>query len=423
MTHLHPVATRLCLGALPRREREIVAHLLSCAACRKAVTRTARRRPTEHGTPGGAYDYSQVFARVLSRTQAQWSIAEEESRQAPLRFDGLWSLPPSRWREAFAAPCSVAFLSLVLDRALACAAADPRTGERLATLARSAARRRRDLPAALRDELIARSWTAVGSSFAARREWHRADAALTKAGQLLSSRPSPRPEAELCRVLAERHLGRGSSGEALALLARAARLAGESGDVEREVCDLGRQAGILSDQNDLDQAAGLLAAALLRAEDEGLAGTREHLRLRLLWTLQALGLRDEARQVASADAAIATANSVELVLLAAGHACRGETRIAENLLLRGGAAAFEQGDNAVAAAAALQLAQIYLVGSQGEALRLLAPRFESLAAAPNLPLTARAALQALAVALRTEAGAVQPLVLAASAALDQGFRA
>jgi tetratricopeptide (TPR) repeat protein len=421
LAHLNPAAVRLCLETLPRREREVVAHLLSCAAFRKAVA-PDRRDPCQLPGPGRSHEsfsYDQVFARALSRVQEQWAVAEDERQQAGQRFDELWSLPRSRWREAFVDPCPVAFLTLVLDRAFECAATDPRTCRGLALLTRSAARRRRDLLGALRDELIGRTWTVEGYCHALRREWQPADAALARASQLLASCPNPMAEAELCRVLAESHLGRGSSGEALALLARAARLAGEIGDVEREVCDLGRQAGILTDRADLEAAAGLLAAALLRAEDAGLASAADQVRLRLLWTLQALGRYGEAREVAPSAAAAAAARSDDLMLVAAGHVWKGQTDSAEELLVRAGEMALAQGDAAVAAAAALQLAQIYLLGSRSPALRGLAPRFEWLAAAPSLPPRPRAALHALAVALRDEVGSLQPLVLAAAAALDR----
>src|SRR5262249_35437743 len=154
-------------------------------------------------------------------------------------------------------------------------------------------------------------------------------------------------------------------------------------DVEGEVCDLGRQAAILSDQADLDAAAGRLAAALLRAEDAGLASSAAQVRLRLDWTLRALGRYDEARQGGPSAEAIAAARLDELVLVAAGLACRGETDSAVTLLVQASDRALARGDSAVAAAAALQLAQIYLLGSRGQALRGLARRFEWLAVASS----------------------------------------
>jgi tetratricopeptide (TPR) repeat protein len=305
VSHLNPVEARLCLEALPSREQQLVEHLLGCPQCRTALDRKLARTPSED------WRYDQALQTAFERAaevtrQAEPRVLEERAAAHRL-LDDLWALRPDHWPAFFLRSLSPAFLLLALDTAARAATRDPNTAETMARHVRAAAgRRKEELPETLGAELMTRAWAVAGRARAARQEWAAADAAFEEASRGLADFPNLAAEAELCRFQAAAFAARGRFAEAAALLARAALLAGAAVQSGDEICDLSELAQLCSRRGDLDQAAGLLARALLRADHAGLDVSAAQLRLRLAWTLRQLGQLAEAQRVAlpSAGAAL-----------------------------------------------------------------------------------------------------------------------
>jgi hypothetical protein len=226
----------------------------------------------------------------------------------------------------------------------------------------------------------------------------------------------PRREREIFAHL----LGCARCRMALALLAHAGTVAGEGGDVAAEISALADRARLLAARGEEGQAAGVLAAALLRAEDADLEQTAAQLRARLTWALHALGRHRDALAVAPRAEPGADQRPLDVLVAAAlDHACRGELAFAESQLRLALVGARVQGDILLAVVAALNLAGLYLRQSRGADLKSLASDLGALADAPQLGPAARRALAELHRALRDETGAAEVLLLAAAIALDR----
>ncbi len=418
--HLNAVELRLCLEALPPRERQLVEHLLGCPSCRTALERQLGRTPPEDSRYDPAI--SRAIERAADVTRQEEPRVAEERTAAHRLLDELWTLRPDHWPALFLRSPSPAFLLLVLDAAARVAPRDPNTAETLARQVRAASQRpEAEIPEILRAELKVRAWAVAGRARAQRREWVAADAAYEEASRGLAEVPNLDVEAELCRFLAAGFVARDRLTEAAALLGRAALLAGAAGQVQAEIGDLGELAWLCSRRGDLDQAVGLLARALLRADDAGLEVAAAGLRLRLVWTLRQLGEIQDAVKVAPASIVSALrADAARLLITALDRACRGETSAAQRDLEATAYSALIEGDGLLAAIAALTLLNFYVLEDRGDKLRELAAAIGLLAEPQNgLAAETRAALAALDVALQAGTGSVGALLLAAAAALDR----
>ena len=159
---------------------------------------------------------------------------------------------------------------------------------------------------------------------------------------------------------------------------------------------------------------------MVLASTGGLPLTASQLRPRLSWTLQALGRRREALEVAApCEVATSAAGTLEGMLgTALVHACRGEVRYAEAVFGIALSQALDQGEDFSAAVAALNLIGIYDQEGRAADHVALAPTIGALAHAPGLSGATRAALAALHAALRDQTGSLGLLLLGAVAALD-----
>jgi hypothetical protein len=310
MTHLRPPETRLCLAALPSRERAVVTHLLECPDCRDALAAegaaagwslepepVAAHSPAPAGT-GGGDPFDAMLDRIKRFAERHQAAAAEERRRADRLLGAFRTVPPRAWAAFLARPLPAVFFPLLLDHAFRQIETAPNRAERIARRLRHAVRRRSrtELPAILREEVMIRTWTLQGAACARRREWSRADRAFDRASRLLDATPNTGAEAELCRRLASRFRARRRTAEALALRARAAVLAEALGELEEEIADLADRAEWLLER-DPGRAAGLLAAALLRTEGDGLRPLAGPLRERLAEALLLLGRPTDAAAV------------------------------------------------------------------------------------------------------------------------------
>ena len=419
--HLPPLETRLFLGAVPWRLRENLLHLLRCADCRDALDAELRRAESAPPAPPPDARYDQAFARAEERSGA----VPEELRRAVDLLDEMFQLPPRDWPAFLAERPEVGqpmVVLLLLEQAARATATDPETGERLAHLARMLLERVDSIlaPGLLRIELQARAWTLQGHARALRHEWQSADEAFAQSSRLLSDAPSPEAEADLCRLVGASFEARNRHPEAIALLTRATLLADEAGPAETEIGVLGELARLHLQRADTGCAVGLLAGAVVLASTGGLPLTASQLRPRLSWTLQALGRRREALEVAApCEVATSAAGTLEGMLgTALVHACRGEVRYAEAVFGIALSQALDQGEDFSAAVAALNLIGIYDQEGRAADHVALAPTIGALAHAPGLSGATRAALAALHAALRDQTGSLGLLLLGAVAALD-----
>jgi tetratricopeptide (TPR) repeat protein len=421
MSHRNAVEMRLVLEALPAAERHLVEHLLGCPPCRAALDRELGRMPPDEDTK-----YDRALGRALERAAAATSEAEprvaEERAAARRQLDDLWTLRPDHWPAFFLGPLSPAFLLLVLETAARAVRQDPNKAETLAKHVHDAAERlRAELPEVLHAELRCRARALAGRARALRGEWATADAAFEQASVGFTAFPNLLAEAELCRLEAAGFAARNRLTEASALLGRAASLAGAAGQVHEEIADLGELAQLCHAGGDLDQAAGLLARALLRADDAGLDVSAAQLRFRLTWTLRRLGeLQSALRLTPPAVRSAWGADASELIVSAFVHLCRGEDAAAGTKLKSAayGALLFN-GDVLLAAVASLTLLSLHVLEGNGEKLRDLAVAIGVLGEPSELAAETRAAFAALATALRDQTGSIGALLLAAAAAVDR----
>jgi hypothetical protein len=350
MSHRNSVEMRLVLEALPAAECQLVEHLLGCAECRTELLRQIELRGLD-GEPGGDPEgpgdgaaLEAVFVRseeAALETAAR--LAREQGESAHL-LDELWALPPAQWGDFFVAPLPLLFLRRVLDLAARLLTTDPALADTLARHVRLAVLRgfgRLGTPGA---EVLARTWSITGSARARRANWGAADAAFEEASRGLAELADLPAEAELCRLMADRFARHGRFIEAQALITQAGRLAGEGGQVADEIAELAESAQLLGRRGDLDQAVGLLARALLRAEEAGLAASASQLRLRLAWTLRRLGRFSDAMAVKPPSARPAVGSADHWVFQGLVHVHCGEVAQAEAVLRPAADAAFLEGD-------------------------------------------------------------------------------
>ena len=431
--HHNPVEMRLVLEALPGAERHLVEHLVGCPECRCALLQQMdwqRDRGGESaGDPEERPGYAAALDQVLVRSEvaareAAARLAREQGECSHL-LDELWALPPADWEDFFMGPLPVLFLRRVLDQAARILLTDPGLADTLARHVRKTVLRAFGRLGSPGVEVLARAWSITGSARARRSNWGAADAAFAEASSALTDLSDLTAESELCRLLADRFARQGRVIEAFALFSDGVRLAGAGGQVAAEIAGLAEAAQLLGRRGDLDQAVGVLARALLRAEDAGLAASASQLRLRLGWTLRQLGRYRDAVAVTPPAAHPALGSADQWVFQGLIHLSGGEVDQAEAALRPATAAALLEGDASLAAIATLSLLSLLVLEGRSADLPLLAAAIRLLAEAEaELAPEVRAALAALYEALQSESGSVGALVIAAAAALDlhQGLR-
>ena len=424
--HHNPVELRLVLEALPSAERHLIAHLLGCSECRRALLQQLDWQRDPGGEPAGdpeersGYDgaLDKVFVRSEEAAREAAAQLAREQGECSYLLDELWGLQPAEWEDFFLRPLPLLFLRRVLDQASRILLTDPGVADTLARHVRKVVLRAFGRFGSPGVEVLARAWSITGSARARRSNWGAADAAFAEASSALADLSDLTAESELCRLLGDRFARQERVIEATALLANGAQLAGAGGQVADEIAGLAEVAQLLGRRGELDQAVGVLARALLRAEDAGLAASASQLRLRLAWTLRQLGrFRDAAAVTPAAHPALGSADS--WVFQGLVHFHRGEMAQAEEALRPAADAALLEGDAALAALALLNLLSLLALEERSADMPILAAPLRLLAEAEaDLAPEVRAALAALYEALQSESGSVGALVLAATAALD-----
>lgn len=395
--NVSPTLLRLCLRALSRPARDLLRHLAACPQCgvlsfdEPAADEPEAGAPDEH-----AYDPAFSADRVLRRAHLE---RFREQRLAGLVED-LLAQPPDRWKECAAAQVdlySPPGIRAVLARVEEVLEIDPRLALLRTRLALSILD---DLEIAqvVHEPLRVRVLTLLGVVLGRLGEDEPAREAFAEASRLLPDCLDGDEDATLLRCQAALLERKGRPSEALALLAREAWIAGELGDAAAEIAAL-RSGGLLYFQmGHTPQALGWLTWALFVAETRGASATANDLRHQLAWLLLAEDDVAAAREMFG-DNCPEPLHCAQVPVLIRLLTQDSLARAALVRLRRELRAAHAGRDAFQAATAAILLARHYVRTGDRAQLRPLAPYVRAAAAAGQLAVPSRAALERLALAL------------------------
>jgi hypothetical protein len=428
MAHLEPLIVRLSLGALPRPMAHVLRHLARCERCREALGPglDGEEASRPEASPASAR-YDEAFRRLEQSTAGATRAHAEKRARACRLLDSLLGEPAVRWGVIAAAPgyCSAVLAAVSLDRAEGALSSDPGLAQDLARLALHLLDRLQAEPPAeaLLASLAVRAWTLLGHARAlAYAPPASVDEAFATASRLLPSQLASDDEAELCERMARAMHLQGRPSEALALGRRAADLYAELGETGREIGALELLARVAIESGDLERALGPLAGALLLADapdgpPRSLAGHAGRLRHRLAWTLVVLQRYREAAEVLAAapvGAGSAGQGSGPYLLLATQlGACAGDLAAAEDHLRSTLHAGLDRGCVLPAMLAAVSLAAIYRSLDRPAELARLASHLARAESAGELAPESRHALGRLRQAIENGQVTLTLLVLTA----------
>lgn len=278
MAHLDPTAVRLCLGALPQREQEILRHLCQCAACREMLAPDFE--PESEGPVEPDDLYQAAFERVGHDFEARLEAHAQAWKKSVRLLDRILEAPPERWSEILGDQVvSPTFLTLLLEWGGMTRNSD--LAERIAQFAPAVLDRipPDGLPPTFPQDSLVRAWSLLGRIRSEREDWLGADEAFDRASGLISELLDPLTEATYCRDVGESFLRRRRRIEAAALLARATQLFHQVRDYEGEVATLCIQAFVDLEAGDGPNATSLFSKALGCARSSGMFFSEVQIRL------------------------------------------------------------------------------------------------------------------------------------------------
>lgn len=411
-----PTLLRLCLGALPRPARDLLRHLAACPGC-GAMSMSNGEPPADE--PEADAPVEPAYDRAFAPDRALRHAHLERFREQRLAgvVEDLLVQPPDRWRALASREVDLVSppgIRAILARVEEVLAIDPRLALMRARLA-LAILDDLEIAEVVHEPLRARLLTLLGVIQGRLGEEEAARQAFIEASRLLPDCLDGDEDATLlrCRAALLEHQGRPS--EALALLARAAWIAGELGDAATEISAL-RSGGLLYFQmGHTPQALGWMAWALFAAETSGASATANDLRQQLAWLLLAEDDVAAAREMFGGSCPDRL-DDPDITVLLQLLAKDSRTRAVLVRLRRELRAAHEQHDAFHTATAAILLARHYVRKEDRAQLPRLAPYVRAAAAARELAEPSRAALERLALAL-AESDVSMPILVQTAHAL------
>jgi tetratricopeptide (TPR) repeat protein len=243
-------------------------HLLLCSHCRRRATVHDLLIEEETWDQPPQALVEPVLARAAAHFEGRLLFASADAKRASALLSELLAQRGER-RVALVASerrfVSSALAERLLDQAAAGAADAPWESEQLAELALAIGGRLPRPGGVVRDEILGRSWTWIGEARRVRGDLPGSEAAHLGAVRHLEMLPLlSTARAEYCRLLARLRSEQGRDEEALALIARAAELYDDLGELERVAeCRLEQGSMLLGE---------LEAQAALPAFEEAAAG-------------------------------------------------------------------------------------------------------------------------------------------------------
>lgn len=411
--------------SLPEADRERFDHLFSCTGCRERLVWAHAAAETQGETPeapcwpaetGGAAAVLDRVKLAGERQEARWG---EDREQARGLYDELMGLPEGERaaaveQERFGSP---GLAALLLAASTETVDHDAARAETLAALALDVAGGVEGgrLSGSLVRLLHARCLCALGEARRRRGDAQAAGWAFAVAARRLEDEPLELEERALaCRLLARLRADQARFDEALGLLRRAVGLYAGLTRFEELGETLGEEGLLILARGEAHAALPLLREAV------GHVGAAPHPRAAVSVRLGLARCHAELGQCAQADAALSSAR--QLYPLCGRRArldfLRAEARVDAlcQRVLRGVTKLMAAMQRLVAsepyeaAAAAIELAEIYLDHGMGESLQRLRGEAAPLVASRRLDARARLVLGVTLTALRSPAAPATDLI-------------